>query len=220
MMKSYHTQQGSVNPFFHRRRAPSPFLPSADGRPSAVPAAVPPQAMSALSALPSADAKSSADTAARRWRRDLRPPGTGDVRHDMAWRVPPPGGGGTPCPRRGEPVFTGGNKKGQGHRMVPLPPLDSPKPSFALRLPSVARRNGGYGGSVPCVGSLLGRCKTLNLLCVNRRASQCAARRCRATAFCCEKLRFDQGCNLGAPNVPVGPSLLDARPKGVASKGR
>ena len=30
------------------------------------------------------------------------------------------------------PVFTGGNTRGQGHRMVPLPPLDSPKPSFAL----------------------------------------------------------------------------------------
>ena len=35
------------------------------------------------------------------------------------------GGRGTPCPRRG-------GKRGQGHRMVPLPPLDSPKPSFAL----------------------------------------------------------------------------------------
>ena len=33
MMKSYHTQQGSVNLFFHRRGAPSPFLPSADGKP-------------------------------------------------------------------------------------------------------------------------------------------------------------------------------------------
>ena len=33
----------------------------------------------------------------------------------------------------------GGGKRGQGHRMVPLPPLDSPKPSFAPRRPSVAR---------------------------------------------------------------------------------
>ena len=32
--------------------------------------------------------------------------------------------------RRGVPVFTGGNKRGKGHRMVPFPPLDSPKPSF------------------------------------------------------------------------------------------
>ena len=48
---------------------------------------------------------------------------------------------------------------------------------------------------------------------------QCAARRCRSAALRCEKLCFDHGCALGAPDVPVGPSLLDARPKGVASKG-
>ena len=52
----------------------------------------------------------------------------------------------------------GGGKRGQGHRMVPLPPLDSPKPSFAPRLPSVAWRNERNGGSVPCVGQVLGRC--------------------------------------------------------------
>ena len=43
--------------------------------------------------------------------------------------------------------------------MVPLPPLDSPKPSFAPRLPAVARRNGGTGlGSVRRAdfGTLLG----------------------------------------------------------------
>ena len=97
-----------------------------------------------------------------------------------------PRGGGDAVPTaEGLPVFTGGNcrrlaaempvptgrgKRGQGHHMVPLPPLDSPKPSFAPRLPSVAQRNGGYGGSVPCVGQILGRCYALNLLCVNRRA--------------------------------------------------
>ena len=36
----------------------------------------------------------------------------------------------------------------------------------------------------------------------------------------CEKLCFHQALCLGAPNAPVGPSLLDARPKGVASKGK
>ncbi len=82
--------------------------------------------------------------------------------------------------RPGVPVFTGENKRGQGHRMVPFPPLDSPKPSFAPRRPSVARRNVGYGGSVPCVEQILGRCKTLNFPCVIRRAQQCAARQCRA----------------------------------------
>ena len=49
---------------------------------------------------------------------------------------------------------------------------------------------------------------------------QCAARRCRALDLRCEKLRFHQVLYLKAPDAPVGPSLLDARPKGVASKGR
>ena len=49
----------------------------------------------------------------------------------------------------GEPVFTGGNKRGQGHRMVPLPPLDSPKPSFALTHRRCAAKRGLRGlGSV------------------------------------------------------------------------
>ena len=34
-------------------------------------------------------------------------------------------------------------KRGQGHRMVPLPPLDSPQTLLWTRLPSVARLNGG-----------------------------------------------------------------------------
>ena len=34
--------------------------------------------------------------------------------------------------RQGDAVPTAGGQRGQGHRMVPLPPLDSPKPSFAL----------------------------------------------------------------------------------------
>ena len=45
------------------------------------------------------------------------------------------------CSPAGMPPSGGGDKRGQGHRMVPLPPLDSPKPSFAPRRPSVARRN-------------------------------------------------------------------------------
>ena len=45
----------------------------------------------------------------------------------------------------GEPVFTGGNKRGQGHRMVPLPPLDSPKPSFALTHRRCAAKRGLRG---------------------------------------------------------------------------
>ena len=64
------------------------------------------------------------------------------------------------------PPSGGGDKRGQGHHMVPLPPLDSPKPSFSPRLPLVARRNERNEGSVPCVVSLMGRCKALSLLCV------------------------------------------------------
>ena len=58
--------------------------------------------------------------------------------------MPPPGGRGDAVPTaRGLSVPTDRGKRGQGHRMVPLPPLDSPKPSFAPRLPAVARRNAG-----------------------------------------------------------------------------
>ena len=46
-------------------------------------------------------------------------------------------------------MFTGGNKRGQGHSMVPLPPLDSPKPSFALTHRRCAAKRGKRGlGSV------------------------------------------------------------------------
>ena len=48
--------------------------------------------------------------------------------------------GGLPVPTgRGEPPSGGGDKRGQGHRMVPLPPLDSPQTLLWTRLPSVAR---------------------------------------------------------------------------------
>ena len=59
-----------------------------------------------------------------------------------------------------------GTKGGKGTVWFPCPLLTPPKPSFALRLPSVVQRNGGNGGSVPCVEQLLGRCYALNLFCV------------------------------------------------------
>ena len=52
------------------------------------------------------------------------PPGTGDVRHDMACALPPPGGGG---------------KRGRDTK-VSLPLL-TPQPFLRTRLPSVARLN-------------------------------------------------------------------------------
>ena len=49
----------------------------------------------------------------------------------------------------GVPVFTGGNKRGKGHRMVPFPPLDSPKPSFEPLSKAFAAKRGRRGlGSV------------------------------------------------------------------------
>ena len=58
-----------------------------------------------------------ADTAARRWRRKTPYLRAREMAACGGRGLPPPGGGG---------------KRGQGHQMVPLPPLDSPKPSFAL----------------------------------------------------------------------------------------
>ena len=40
------------------------------------------------------------------------------------------------------PPSGGGDKRGQGHQMVPLPPLDSPKPSFALTHRRCAAKRG------------------------------------------------------------------------------
>ena len=57
---------------------------------------------------------------------EKRPPWKGDIRHDMACALPPPGGGG---------------KRGIRHRMVSYPPLNSPSSSFKPRLPAVARLN-------------------------------------------------------------------------------
>ena len=45
------------------------------------------------------------------------------------------------------PPSGGGDKRGQGHHMVPLPPLDSPKPSFAPRI--TVRGHPVQGGGVP-----------------------------------------------------------------------
>ena len=67
----------------------------------------------------------------------------------------------------GEPVFTGGNKRGKGHRMVPFPPLDSPKPSFEPLSKAFAAKRGRRGlGSVrrAAFGTLLCPAVTLREL--------------------------------------------------------
>ena len=59
------------------------------------------------------------------------------------------GGRGCRCSPAGMPPSGGGDKRGQGHHMVPLPPLDSPKPSFALTHRRCAAKRGKRGlGSV------------------------------------------------------------------------
>ena len=130
----------------------------------------------------------------------------------MTWRGSAAFGGGG-CRR--PPTGAKGEK---GTVWFPFPLLTPPNPPSS-RSAKHSRLNGGDGGSVPCVGQLMGRLSALRLLCVSCRAYQCAARRCRALALRCEKLRFHQALTLGAPNAPVGPSHLDARPEGVASKG-
>ena len=83
--------------------------------------------------LPSADGRPSADPAARRWRPLY-------ARCERAhW--PPAAARGCRRPAAGgEPVFTGGNKRGQDTRYGFLSPLDSPT-FLGTRLPSVARLN-------------------------------------------------------------------------------
>ena len=59
----------------------------------------------------------------KRFRRYSGLPLEATLRPRRAWTVAAFGGREMPPPG-------GGGKRGQGHRMVPLPPLDSPKPSF------------------------------------------------------------------------------------------
>ena len=64
------------------------------------------------------------------------------LRPRRAWSLAAFGGTGKPPPG-------GRGKRGQGHHMVPLPPLDSPKPSFALTHRRCAAKRGLRGlGSV------------------------------------------------------------------------
>ena len=66
-------------------------------------------------------------------------------------------------------VPTAGAKGDVGHLRFPMSPLDTPL-TFHWPLSEAFAAKRGGGGSVPCVGQLMGRCKALRLLGVNRRA--------------------------------------------------
>ena len=124
----------------------------------------------------------------------------------MTWRGqwPSSAAGECRCPPAGA-------KGGKGTVWFPCPLLTPPNPP--LRRDSLWSRGetGVTGlGSVRRAdwGTLLGPECTLRDL----QRCQCAARRCRAFVLFCEKLRFHQVLYLEAPDAPVGPSHLDARP--------
>ena len=60
-------------------------------------------------------------------------------------------------------------QKGTGHHMVSCPLL-TPLTFLCADTSEMCSETGDYGGSVPCVGSLLGRCYALNFPCVICRA--------------------------------------------------
>ena len=80
--------------------------------------------------LPSAVGIPSADTAARRWRR----------LYAQSERVHLPPSAAGECRAHGR------GKRGQGHRMVPLPPLDSPQTLLCAATPFGCAAKRGYGG--------------------------------------------------------------------------
>ena len=98
-----------------------------------------------------------------------------------------------------------------------LAPLDTPNLPLDATPFGCASKRGLRGlGSGRVLAYVKLRCPEFPLRGWQR--CQCAASRCRAAAFRCEKLRFHQGCTLGAPNAPVGPSHFAARPQGVAAR--
>ena len=93
--------------------------------------------MSALSAL--------SEAGGRPFRRYSGAPLEATLRPRRAWSLAAFGGRGCRCSPAGMPPSGGGDKRGQGHRMVPLPPLDFPKPSFEPLSKAFAAKRGLRG---------------------------------------------------------------------------
>ena len=108
------------------------------------------------------------------------------------------------CSPAGYAVPTARGKRGQGHRMVPLPPLDSPKPSFALTHRRCAAKRGlrGLGsGRRFAFGTLSGPEFTLR----KPQRCQCAARQCRARTPSLRKAPLRSRVYSWSTKRPCGP---------------
>ena len=133
-----------------------------------------------LKTLSSAGGRPSADPVVCRWRARFTPLG---------------GVGSGRLRRAGSAGVHRREQRGKGTVWSPSP--DSPKPSFAPRRPSVARRNVGYGGLGSVRRASFGR-----LLCPEFFLASTAAHDSARPSGAgrerrrCEKLRFDQGCAL------------------------
>ena len=117
-------------------------------------------------------------------------------------------------------MSTAGAKGDVGHLRFPMSPLDTP---LTFRWPlseAFAAKRGRRGlGSVRRAGSGTLLCPEVTL----RKPPRITVRGHTmqgANAVAAKSSASIKGCTLGAPNTPVGPSHLDARPKGVASKGK
>ena len=118
--------------------------------------------------------------------------------------------------RRGYAVPTARGKRGQGHRMVPLPPLDSPKPSFALtHRRCAAKQKRGLGSGRQAAFGTLSSPEVAALSAAHNSARPDGAGR----LICAAKGSVSiKRCALEHQTLLWAPRILDARPKGVASR--
>ena len=123
------------------------------------------------------------------------PPGMGDVRHDMACALPPPGGGG---------------KRGRDTK-VSLPLL-TPQPFLRTRLPSVARLKArGPQGRLVLQGTILDRSgafRSDGANALHRMAAHCYARRLTQGKF--RAVKRPKICPTHGTELPSCPLLPSA----------
>ena len=143
-----------------------------------------------------------------RWRREW-PSRAGDVRHGMAWGLPPPGGGG---------------KRGRDTK-VSLPLL-TPQPFLGTRLPSVARLKArGPQGRLVLQGTILDRSgafRSDGANALHRMAAHCYARRLTQGKFRAvkrPKICPTHGTELPYPPFSRASSMLRLKGRSGESRG-